>query len=426
MQRCIVVLAAALAALPLVRPISAQKFQPKTIQFKGDPEYTDKELLDAAGLKPGTVLDSASMNDAAQRLLATGVFKTLLYKFDGQDLIFQLTPSTQIYTIRMTNLPLVAGSDLDNKLHALFPLYHGKVPSDGGLSDGVRGALEQILAAQGIQATVMATFSPGAPGGKDGFVNYSIMAPPVVVGDIRLSGNSVALDAGAQEILTKMTGSPYDVVGSPSQLSTYLGNYYRDKGYVEAVIQAAPQGAPVVSQDGVKIPFEITVTPGIQYRYAGVQMGPGVLVSQADFDKTSPLHPGDVAEGQRVTANWEYIAGQYHNHGFMRASVHPTPSFDRTKGTVSYSVTVDPGPVFTMGNLTVENVSDDLRALMLAAWKMPSGSVFDESALRNFYAIGDANPTLKRIFAAVNCTYTLTLNDAPRTVDVALRLEKKH
>jgi outer membrane protein insertion porin family len=121
-----------------------------------------------------------------------------------------------------------------------------------------------------------------------------------------------------------------------------------------------------------------------------------------------------------------FIAGQYHNHGYMKASVHPVPSFDRAKGTVSYSITVDPGPVYTMGALTVANVSDDLRAMMLAAWKMPAGSVFDESAVRNYYAIGDANPTLKRIFAAVNCSYNLTLNDAPRTVDVILKLEKKH
>jgi outer membrane protein insertion porin family len=192
------------------------------------------------------------------------------------------------------------------------------------------------------------------------------------------------------------------------------------------VIDAAPKGVPLVTPDAVKVPFETTVTPGIQYRLAVVQLTPGLAVSQVNFDKQSQIHPGDIADGQHVTENWEFIARQYHNHGFMRVSVHPSPTFDRGKGTVSYVITVDPGPVYTMGNLAVENVSDDLRAVMLAAWKMPAGSVFDESAVRNFYAIGDINPTLKRIFAAVNCSYVLTLNDVPRTVDVALKLEKKH
>lgn len=426
MRRSIVVFAAALAALPLVRPVPAQKFQPKTIQFNGDPEYTEKELLDAAQLKLGTVLDSAGMSDAAQRLMATEVFQTVLYKFDGQNLIFQLTPSTQLYPIKLTNLPLDSGNELESKIHALLPLYHGKVPADSGLADDVRAVLEKMLTAEGIKATVMAV-APNAPAGsKGGFVLYSVMAPAVDVGEIRLSGKSAALDSGAQEILTKLTGSPYDVVGSPSQISTYLGNYYRDNGYVEAAIEAEPKGAAVIGADDVKIPFEITITPGIQYRYAGAQMGPGVLVSQADFDKKSVLHPGDVAGGQELTKNWIFVSGQYHNHGFMRASVQPSPSFDRAKGTVTYSVTVDPGPVYTMGNLTIENVSDDLRTQMVAAWKMPAGSTFDESALLRYFAIGDANPTLKSIFAASICRFNQSLNDASHTVDVTLRLEKKH
>lgn len=132
MRRYLVVLAAALAALPLARPVPAQKFQPKTIQFKGDPEYTDKELMDAAGLKKGTVLDYAEMNEHSKRLLDTGLFATLAFKFDGQDLIFMLTPSADLYPIRLENLPLMPGEDLDAKLHDGLPLYHGKVPAEGG------------------------------------------------------------------------------------------------------------------------------------------------------------------------------------------------------------------------------------------------------------------------------------------------------
>jgi hypothetical protein len=62
---------------------------------------------------------------------------------------------------------------------------------------------------------------------------------------------------------------------------------------------------------------------------------------------------------------------------------------------------------------------------MLAAWKMPAGSIFNEGAIRNFFAIGDANPALKRVFAGVNCKYILQSNDENHTVDVTLRLEKR-
>jgi hypothetical protein len=79
-----------------------------------------------------------------------------------------------------------------------------------------------------------------------------------------------------------------------------------------------------------------------------------------------------------------------------------------------------------MGTLQIENVSDDLRTAMLAAWKTQAGAVFNEGAIRGFFATQGVNPTLERVFATVNLSYVLHLNDAPRTVDVVLRLERKH
>jgi len=57
---------------------------------------------------------------------------------------------------------------------------------------------------------------------------------------------------------------------------------------------------------------------------------------------------------------------------------------------------------------------------------MPAGSVFNEGAIRSFFTTQGVNPRLERVFANVNASYTLQLNDDRRTVDVALRLEKKH
>ena len=47
---------------------------------------------------------------------------------------------TALYPLRLENLPLAPGKDLDTALQARLPLYHGKVPSEGGL-DGRPQAL---------------------------------------------------------------------------------------------------------------------------------------------------------------------------------------------------------------------------------------------------------------------------------------------
>ena len=405
---------------------SAQKFQPKSIQFKGAPEYSDQELLASAGLKAGVGFTSAELNDHSKMLMDSGVFDNLTYKFDGVSLVVSLTPAAQLYPVRLENFPFAASKDLDVRLHDRFPLFHGKVPLDGGLQESVRTALEELLAAQGIKASVSAVPYNDIGVHKVTAISYAISDPPVQIGEIHLDPASPALEPKAQEILNKQSGSAYDLDGSQNQISTNLGNFYREKGYLEADVQATLQLAPAVMPEAIRIPFLVSVTPGALYRVSGVHLAPGLVVTQAEFDHQSGIHPGDLADSVHLRQNWEFLARQYHNRGYMKASISPIPSFDRAQSTVSYSVTVEPGPVYTMGTLTIQNVADDLRAQMLAAWKMPSGAVFNEGAILGFYAIGDANPALKRVFAAVNFKYNLQLNDNSHTVDVAIRLEKKN
>lgn len=406
-------------------PAAAQKFLPKTIQFKGAPEYSDQELLAAAGLKKGMALSADEMKSHSQKLMDTGVFESVLFKFDGVDLTYTVVPSSALYLVRLENLPLTPGKELDAALHDRFPLYHGKVPSEGGMLDGVRGALEEMLAAREIKAAVAATPYANQKLHQETSMSFAITAPQVEVGEIRPEAPTAALDPQATEILAKMTGSPFNTEGSSKQIETYLGNYYRDKGYLEAEVHATPQNDPVIAPEAIRIPFLLSVSPGPLYKLAGVQLAPGFLVAQADFDRQSHIHPGDIADGQHVTDNWVFLSSQYHNKGYLKAAIHPVPSFDRAQGTVSFIVTAEPGPVYTMGNLTIQNGADDLRAAMLAAWKLPAGAVFNEGAVLSYYTLQGTTTPLGRTFASANCKYKLTLNDDTHTVDVVLRLEKR-
>jgi outer membrane protein assembly factor BamA len=335
--------ALAAALLCLAVAVHAQKFQPKSIQFNGDPEYSNDELLAASGLKKGQVLTYAEMNDVSKQLMATGMFSSLAFKFDGQDLVFQLTPADQLVPIHLANLPLAAGPQLDAQLRHQFTLYHGKVPTEGGLTESVRAALQDTLAAQGIKATVLASPLADTASRKIIAVTFSITDPPVLVGSITLE-NPASLDPNVLPVLARLSGSNYDSEGSPDQIATNIRLYYQDLGYLEATVHATSTAAPIISPDAIRIPFSVAISPGIRYKVAGIQLGSGLVVTQADFDRQSHIHPGDPADGAHIRANWLYLERQYHNHGFIKAKVDATPTFDRAAGTVSYVVTVAPGP----------------------------------------------------------------------------------
>jgi outer membrane protein assembly factor BamA len=426
MRRSHPLLVATLALLCVSVPLTAQKLLPQSIQFVGAPGFPDQDLLAAAQLPPGQPLTADEMRAHAQLLIDSGVFDNLTYKFDGKNLVFQLTPSTQLFPIRLVNLPIEPGKDLDAKLHGQFPLYHGVVPADGALLSGVRTALEQMLAAQGLEATVKAVPFTDPVAEKITAMDFSILIPPVVLGQIRFDAATPAPPIAVQDILSKLEGAPYDREGSPSQIETGLLNYYRDRGYLDCAVHAAPQTAVAPSGRAILVPFQVSVIAGTQYRLAGIQLAPGLAVSQADFDSQSALHPGDIADGVRIRASLDFIVRQYHNRGFMRAAPHLDSVYDRAHSTVSYTVSVNPGPVYAMGRLAIEHVAGDLRGEMLASWKMPEGAVFNESAIMDYFSDRRLSSDLRRTFATVTPHYILHVNDDTHTVDLQLILESKH
>jgi outer membrane protein assembly factor BamA len=415
-----------LLLLCAARPSAAQKFQPKSIQFKGDPEYSDQELLDAAGLKKGTVLTSAEMNDHSKLLMDSGVFDNLTYKFDGADLIFSLTPAELMYPIRLENLPLtVTGKDLDTKLHDRLPLYHGKVPSEGTLLDSVRAALEDLLAAQGIKATVSATPFGVAGTRKVSAMNFSITTPLVRVGALQLQGVSPDFQARVQAIADHATGSPFDTENSASNLEHAFQMFYADEGYAGAKAHAVRSGGPVIGAAAVDIPYSVTVDSGPLYKLGAIHLPADSLVTQADIDKITGAQAG-LAKGVTVRSIWEMIANSYKSKGYMSFMLTPHPQFDEAAGSVSYAVDFNPGPVYHLGLVRFENVSDDLRMLLMRNWQMLPGDPFDNSYVARFVLDArKSDPALQRTLATAKVSYDMRLDPATHEVNLVIRLEKR-
>jgi outer membrane protein assembly factor BamA len=231
-------------------------------------------------------------------------------------------------------------------------------------------------------------------------------------------------DPKVRDILARLSGSSYNTADTKNQIEGNIALYYRDKGYLEAQVHAAPSTAPLITPESIQIPFVVTVEPGSIYRLSAIHLDPAMIVAQADFDHQAGIRPGDIADGTRVRQNWQFLERQYHNKGYLKAKIQTTPSYDRSTGTVSFAVTAVPGPVYAMGALKIGNVADDLRNAMIAAWKIPAGTTFNESAVLTYF-MQDRNTPLGRTFAAVNCKFEYSLNDDAHTVDVTLRLERR-
>jgi outer membrane protein assembly factor BamA len=421
-------LTTALAAtlVSTVLSVQAQQFIPKSIQFQGDPEHTNDELLGASGLKKGAVLNYAQMNAVSKVLMDTGMFASLTFKFDGQDLIFQLTPADQFLSIHFDNLPLTPGPALDAKLHQQLPLYHGKIPSEGGTQELVRAALEQMLEQQGVKATVIA--SPGADLKTHHVdsVHFSIASPPVLV-DVR------HIDGASPDFLDKLTAVakqaeklPYDTDSSAAGIERVFTVFYQDRGYAAAKVEAMRDGEIVSETSSITVPFVVKINEGHIYKLGAIHLPDGTPITQAEITKTLTATPNGPVDGVRVRTLWGLIATHYRAKGYMDCKLTPTPHFDESTTTVNYDVAIEPGPVYHLGFVKFDNVSDELRTFLIRNWQMLPGDPFNEAYVANFIATVQQNdPVLRRSLAGIKTTFDAVADPQTHDVNVVIRLAKQ-
>jgi outer membrane protein assembly factor BamA len=425
MRRYWCLLLAAAVVCSFTGSARAQKFIPKAIKFEGDPEYTAQELLTASGIKKGEVLGFTDMNGYSQKLLSSGAFAAVAFKFDGVDLTFSLAPSPDLYPMRIDNLPLAPGLDLDAKLHALVPLYHGKVPSDGGLADDVRDALVKLLAEQGITATVAATPTSDLAAHKISAIVYSITSPSVSIGPVQTVGVSPELMSVVQNAVNEIATQPFDTANSAGNLRSAVELVYHDRGYAAVKVQADRAGAPAVSADAIHIPYSITVDPGRVYRVAAIHLPDGAPLTQDDIAKIIADRPGAPTEGVRIRTVWARLSAGYKAQGRLDCKITPHPQFDDAAGTVSYNVDVDPGPVYHLGLVKFDNVSDEMRALLTHYWQMMPGDVFDESYVSQFiYKAQQQDPRLRQSLTGVKVGFNAMADPQTHVVNVVIRLSR--
>lgn len=364
---------------------SAQRKAPtKTIRFEGAPQYSQDELLAAAGLTPNMRLAPGEVKAHARQLYDTGLFAGIKFSTDSKGLLFTLTPASQLFPIHLDNVPLTPGKELEDKLHVEFPLYHGQVPASGSLDDGICRALELMLAARGIKATVKAALTSGVGPRKITAMNFSIAAPPVRIGTIQISGVSPAMQAKVNVLVSGQTGNEFDTENSGIGLQHAFEDLYQNQGYAAVQVAVTEIEPPVVHDDAIEIPYSVAIKEGGIYKVGTITYSSDALVSRAEVQKILSKYPA--GSGRPLDLYLLAVRDAYHARGYLDCAVHTHPSFNEAAHVVSYKVDAVPGPLYQMGKVEFEGAPDAMADRLKRLWKPTLGTNFDESYVSGFAA----------------------------------------
>ncbi len=139
----------------------AGKWPIESLTVEGNHAYTVAQILAAAGLKAGQTAGREDFEAARERLIATGAFETVGYKFapaasgKGYAASFQVTESPTLYPIRFEELG-AADTDLVAMLAAHDPLFSmSQTPAVQPALDRYARWIEEYLASKGKPEKVM-------------------------------------------------------------------------------------------------------------------------------------------------------------------------------------------------------------------------------------------------------------------------------
>jgi len=371
-----------LGSLPL---LAQKKLPPPAIRFQGAPQYTQQELLAAAGFKPDARLNLREVKAHAKQLNDTGLFKEVKFTSSSRTLLFTLTPSSQLFPLHLDNLPLTPGKELDAKLHERFPLYRGLLPASGSLLEGIRQTFEEMLAAVGVRATVKAAVTSGLGPQKLTAMNFTIVSPAVHIGRIQLAGISPVMQAKASLLAIGQTGNSFDTENTVIGLQRAFEDLYQDQGYAAVQVDVAQVDPLVVSDQSVDIPYTVTIKEGGVYKLGTIDFPASALVARADVEKILSKYPA--GSGRPLDLFLLAVSDAYHARGYLDCSVVSHPSFSEVTHIVNYSVEIVPGSQYRLASVKFDGAPDAMAAKLKLAWKMAPGDVFDESYLAHFVAL---------------------------------------
>jgi outer membrane protein assembly factor BamA len=422
--------AALIAALLLFCSLlsSAQKkAPPKAIRFQGAPQFTQEELLAAAGLAPGARLTPTDVKAHAKQLNDTGLFAGIKFSSDSKGLLFTLTPSTQLFPIHLDNLPLKPSKELDGKLHARFPLYHGLVAANGSMLEGIRQTFEEMLAAQGVKVTVKAALTSGLGPQKITAMNFTIASPAVRIGPIQLAGVSAAMQARVNGVVASQTGNAFDTENSATGLQHAFEDLYQDQGYAAVQVDVRQIDRPIVSgqspDQAIEIPFTVTVQEGGIYKLGSINYPVDALVPRAEVEKVQSKY--QTGSGRPLDLFLLAVRDAYHARGYLDCSVASHPSFNEATHIVNYSVGIDPGPVYKMGTVQFDGATDAVAVKLAHLWKMAPGDAFDESYVSSFAARAQKQDrSVAKWMQTVVTTYNVKADPATHEVNCVYHFAK--
>jgi outer membrane protein insertion porin family len=398
---------------------SEGQFKLVSVKVIGSTRYQESEIVRASGLKPAEVVTLKTLQQAASRLGALGVFAEVNYRYHtlGEEVgvQFVVKDAGQFLPCTFENFVWMSKDELLSGVHSRVPLFDGQAPPSGELLERVSSALKALLQERGIEAQV--DFSPSFSGSVRS-MQYRVVGLSIPVLKVEFTGVQKVDAALLQEAARPLIGKDFDASFIADFSNRGIAAVYRQRGYLRARFgDPVPQ---LLKGEGPpnSVLITIPVSEGEQYKLKEIGWTGQTAVPYQDLEKTIRQARGSAVDAVELEQDVLALPMLFHAKGYLTADVAMKPILDDATHTAVYQMQIHQGDLYRMGKLEIAGLDDTHARSIEKACRLHTGDPYQPGYWNTL--IQQVGPTLPPNASGWKAGAQQAIHADTKTVDVTL------
>ncbi len=361
--------------------INTRQFTLAKVHFEGLKTIAADKAMTVTGLQTGQTVKLQHLQEAGQRMLDSGLFRSVSfrYKYQGEALeaTFVVEESVSSLPCSFDNFPWFSTEELYAAIRRDLPNFDGKATEGGEMVEVIRKALERLLREHKLAGRIeheMASYGSAHM--------FKVEDAKLPICAVTFDGATVFEASFLRGALQELFAYEYSRSINTLIARDRLMPLYRQKGYLKIRLKPA-QGT--ISKEGEckeKVTVLLALEEGVSYQWNEPVWSGNQVIAKEVLQRRIPLKPGEVADGLKLDKGIQQIAMEYGEQGYFGLKLDPQPQFDDNARTVTYSFSIEEGPRYNLGTLTITGPSATQGQKLKEQWASIEGKPYEEKLVR--------------------------------------------
>ena len=339
---------------------SREAFIVVDIRVEGLQRISEGTVFNYLPVNLGDHLDGQRIGEAMRALYATGFFRDVELRRDGDTLLVVVIERPSIAKFELKGNKDIKTEDLQKSLRNVG-LAAGKT-FDRSVLDEVKQYLTDQYFSRGKYAVRVDTKITELPGNKVDVIVDIKEGKRAKIEQINLVGNTKfkekdVLDSFELKTPNWLSWYKQDDRYSRESLTgdlEKLRSYYMDRGYANFQIEST-QVAIAPEKDDMYI--TVNVTEGDVFKVSEIKLAGTMVVPESQLRALLLIKPGDIFSRKAVTGSQELMSYRLGADGYAFAKIDPVPTPDNNKKTVSLTFFIEPGNRVYVRHINFNNIT---------------------------------------------------------------------